>query len=89
MGFKFKVGDLVLSKAAIVQQTIQKKTFARVLLVTGCVSVERKDGIFFSYEISGDSCFEADEFDLVGIDGYDPDFTTEQVLAFIEAKESA
>lgn len=86
MSFKFKIGDLVLSKAAIVQQAVHKKTVSKLLLVTGLISVERASGIEFSYELISDTRFEAPEYDLVGIDGYDPDFTTKQVLAFIKEK---
>lgn len=84
--FKFKVGDLVLSKVAIVQQAVQKSTTAKVLMVTARVSVERACGTYCYYEISSDVDAKSLEDELIGIDGYDPDFTVEQVLEFIKTR---
>ena len=86
MSFKFKIGDLVLSKADIVQQAIQKQTIAKVLLVTGLISLERKDGTSFYYEFANDDYPKSLEHELVGIDGYNLDFTVEQVLEFIKTR---
>lgn len=88
MSFKFKIGDFVLVRAAIVQQAVQKHTVAKVLMVTGLITVERNDGVENSYEIAGDDYLKAQEAELIGIDGYDPDFTTEQVLEFIADKKA-
>lgn len=86
MSFKFKIGDLVLSKAAIVQQAVHGTTISKVLIVTGLITVERASGTWLTYEVSAEECSQVEEHEIVGIDGYNPDFTTEQVLGFINGK---
>lgn len=83
MSFKFKLGDIVLHKSAVVQQAINKTTIAKTALVTGLMTVERRDGVRRYYEVNNDSEAIVAECEITGIDGYNSNFTPEEAIEFI------
>lgn len=85
--FKFEIGQLVMTKAAVAQRVVEDgraNVYPKVYLIGGRITFEKKEGTVIRYELLGDNDRNAEEMELVSIENYNPNFTRDELLEFLK-----